>query len=140
MFSCGYMETLDLERQDRRQYHQGFFKSPQTVNTFQAFDLRAEQIVRLPETGPQLHCRLILFFIATCEPSMTHLNYLSNYASRHRHQVEFPDMAQHYNRCCSLLVALRGRSLSFYESRSFAEANESTPRHPQLHGLHLGTV
>lgn len=86
-FSCSYMETLLREKQLRRPVHQGLLSLPQPMKSIQAYDLRANRIVRLPSAGQTHRLSIVLFYLNGCVPSMAHLTYFSTFASSHRRQV-----------------------------------------------------
>jgi hypothetical protein len=83
------METFLLEKQHRRPMHQGLLSLLQPMKSIQTYDLRANQIVRLPSAEKTHRLSIILFYLNRCVPSMAHLHYFSTYASSHQGQVMF---------------------------------------------------
>jgi hypothetical protein len=57
------------------------------MNKIQVYDLNENKKIILPSYNKGHRISIILFYIKRCVPSITHLNYFSNYASSHRTQV-----------------------------------------------------
>lgn len=85
--SCSYINTFLYERQQKRLFHHGLLKSPQTLTEIQVYDLNEDRVISFPSHIRGHRLTVVLFYLKRCVPSMTHLDYFATYASSNRAKV-----------------------------------------------------